>query len=337
MKKYYVHEVKFGESEGGISCGPVSGSLVASVKYSVDGDVQWLSMVEFDGFPNFYLSDKDIYDDLVKEDFEDKEFTEYMQDHQIDEFDGISIWGEYDDVFEGLAEAPENPAGKLIRYLVALVRCSEEEVNGLIAMATDKNINDIVIPMSEIEKEWLSEQEEYEEEYPENMKIEGEKPMKKYYIEEAKCGVTDAGMESTPVAAIKVKEANGTSEWLSLIEADGIPIVFQTTEDMFDKLIANDQSEDDGAYYEFMDAHTIHDFNGIVFGEDYTETFDSISEDPDNPAIPLIRYLIALERCDMEEIDDLVNMAVGKYADELEIPMSDVEEEWAEAMEEDED
>ncbi len=164
MKRYYIEEVKFGESEGGISCGPMSGSLVATVKYSDAGKTHWLSMVEFDGFPCFYLADKDIHDDLVKEDMDDEEFTEYMQSVGISEFDGVSIGGEYYDVFEGISEDPENPAVDLIRYLIALIRCDWKDVEGLIQLAQGKYADELDIPMSDQEEEWIEENTDEENE-----------------------------------------------------------------------------------------------------------------------------------------------------------------------------
>ena len=67
---------------------------------------------------------------------------------------------------------------------------------------------------------------------------------------------------------------------------------------------------------------------GIKFDGDYSTTFESIADDPKNPAIPLVRYLITLVRCDMDDVENLIQMASGKYADQLDIPVSDVEEEF---------
>ena len=74
-------------------------------------------------------------------------------------------------------------------------------------------------------------------------------------------------------------------------------------------------------------------FDGIELSEDYFDIFESIAETPDAPAVPLIRYMIALIRCSMEEVDGLIRMAVGRYADELEVPMSDKEEYYLEEQE----
>jgi hypothetical protein len=65
--------------------------------------------------------------------------------------------------------------------------------------------------------------------------------------------------------------------------------------------------------------------------------FASFADDPENPAIPLIRYMIALTRCPLDQVEDLLNMARGKYVDELDIPASDVEEDFEEEYEEEDE
>ena len=62
--------------------------------------------------------------------------------------------------------------------------------------------------------------------------------------------------------------------------------------------------------------------------------FASFAEDSENPAIPLIRYMITLTRCPLDQVDELLAMAKGRYIDELEIPASDVEEDFEEEYEE---
>ncbi|MBR6357468.1 MAG: hypothetical protein IKR99_04825, partial [Lachnospiraceae bacterium] len=66
--------------------------------------------------------------------------------------------------------------------------------------------------------------------------------------------------------------------------------------------------------------------NGITMGE-YAAVFDSISNDPENEAVPLVRYMILLARSSADEAEAFIEMAAGKYADEIEIPESDVEKE----------
>ena len=136
MKRYMIENAKCDITEGGFSCGPIDGSVVVTVKFKENGSTHWLSLVEVEGTPNLFLFDKDVHDELVKEDFTDEEFTSYMEDHSIDEFNGIAFGMDYSDIFVSISEDPENPAVPLIKYLIALARCDMEETEDLIDMAT---------------------------------------------------------------------------------------------------------------------------------------------------------------------------------------------------------
>lgn len=162
--------------------------------------------------------------------------------------------------------------------------------------------------------------------------------MKRYFIEEAKCGVTEGGIACGPVggnvvASVKYNDGEETA-WLTLVEVTGFVNVFLTEKEVYTEAIAE---PDDEEFYAYMNEHAIHDFNGIEFDEAYGTSYSSMSEDPENPANPLIRYLFVLARCTMEELDGLIELAEGRYADELDIPMADVEEEWIADNEEEEE
>lgn len=162
--------------------------------------------------------------------------------------------------------------------------------------------------------------------------------MKRYLIEDAKCGLTEGGMACGPVSGnvvVSVKYHDGDrSGWLSVVEVDSIPNVFQTDEDIFERLLAEDPHDE--AFIRYLQNHSISCFDGIEFGDGYDETFESIANGADDPAVPLIRYLVALIRCELDEVNGLIEMAKNRYADELDIPMSDVEEEWLEDLEDNE-
>ena len=167
--------------------------------------------------------------------------------------------------------------------------------------------------------------------------------MKRYLIEEAKCGVTNGGMACGPVsgnvvASVRINDGSATN-WLTLVEVDGIVNLFMTDMDIYEEVLREDFSDEFLAY---LNSHAIDRVNGLEFSEDYASAFSSIADDPENPAVPVVRYLIALVRCGMEETEALIRMAAGKYADELDIPASDAEEDYiaemeAEEYDEDED
>ena len=164
MKRYFIEEAKCGVTKGGMACGPDLADVVAAVKFNTGADPQWISLVEVEGgIPCAYLSDKDIYEDLQKDVMEDEEFIEYLQGYSINDFNGITLNGDYFGTFMIIDEDPENPAVPLVRYLIALVRCGWEDLEELIGMA-GQYADEMDIPMSDEEEDFRDEYEEYDEE-----------------------------------------------------------------------------------------------------------------------------------------------------------------------------
>ena len=160
MKRYFIESAKCGVTKGGFGCGPIPGNVIATVQFNDGETTQWLTLAEVQGIPNFVLADKDIHEAMLKEDFDDDEYVDYMQDHFIGEFEGIEFGEDYATTFECIASDPENPAAPLIRYLITLTRCGMDEVEELIQLASGKYTDEIDIPQSDVEQEFL---EEYEE------------------------------------------------------------------------------------------------------------------------------------------------------------------------------
>ena len=157
MKRYFIEDAKCGITEGGMACGPIGGNVVVTVQFKDEEKTQWLSLVEVQGIPNCFLFDKDVHDELVKEDFDDEEFTNYMNEHEINEFNGIEFNGDYSDAFNCFEEDPENPAIPLVKYLITLVRCDMDDVEGLISMARGRYADELDIPASDLEEEYFEE------------------------------------------------------------------------------------------------------------------------------------------------------------------------------------
>ena len=160
IKRYFIEEAKCGITDGGMACGPVSGNVVATVRFNDGTASQWLNLVEVDGIPNVCLSDRDIYDDLLAEDYEDEAFTAYVNNHLIQHWNGIDFDFSYSTTLESMASDPENPAVPLIRYLLALVRCSMDDTEALIATAAGKYEDELDIPLSDIEEDFMDEEDE---------------------------------------------------------------------------------------------------------------------------------------------------------------------------------
>lgn len=158
MKRYFIKNVRCDITGGGMACGPVSGHVVTSLTIEYDGKTEWLNSIEVDGFPQFNLTEKDIFVSLVKEDFDDEEFYAYLDEHYIDEFDGLELGAEYSDIFASLHGNENHPAVALIRYMIDVIRCPMDELENLITLAKGKYIDEVQVPYSEDEIEFCEDE-----------------------------------------------------------------------------------------------------------------------------------------------------------------------------------
>ena len=156
MKRYYIEEAKCGLTEGGFACGPVSGHVVVTVRFNDGGGSRWVTAVEVDGIPNFFLLDRDVHDKAVRE---DDETLEWMYPRFTRDFNGLET-GDYFDMFRSIADDPENPAVPLLRYIIVLLRCPMDDVDGLIGMAAGKYADELGIPVSDVEEDFSCEEDD---------------------------------------------------------------------------------------------------------------------------------------------------------------------------------
>ena len=166
MKRYYIESVKSGIGEGGMACGPVSGPVVAEAKIKTDlGEVFYLSLAEVMGIPNFYKTEKSIYDILVNE---DDDAIEAIQEKFVDT-------GDYNDIFK----EQDEEWYQLYKYLIFIVSVQKKEFEKYkdvvefkyVDSAVDKYIDEMYIPASDVEEEYLEENvgfEDFEFELPDN-------------------------------------------------------------------------------------------------------------------------------------------------------------------------
>ena len=145
MSRYYIEDVKCNILSGG----PDPGIVCTSVKYSDGKAAKWLTNVEVDGLPNFYLTDDDLFDRIMADD-DDEEFDEYRDAHFIEEFDGIGL-GEYEEIVDALTEKEEAPAASLIKYVIAVTRSDMERTQELIRTGKGKNADELKITMEDLD------------------------------------------------------------------------------------------------------------------------------------------------------------------------------------------
>ena len=139
--------------------------------------------------------------------------------------------------------------------------------------------------------------------------------MRRYYIEDVQGGCAEIGISRNRVITIKFRE-DGKSKWITMADGEGVPDTYLSDEDQHEIHVNLDANED---LFEEAYKYLIHEFNGIDLCE-YSDILDSVTEDQENPASSLIKYLVALIRCKEKEIEGLIKMGIGKYADEVEIP-----------------
>lgn len=144
--RYFIECVKCGISEGGMACGHVEDTINTTVRFTKDGVTRWLTNSEITGTPNFYLTEEDIFEKLVSQDFDDEVFAEMMERCFIDEFEGINLKDDYVELEDELADKSEFPAADLITYIIDVTRCSMEELDAFIAAGTNKYADEIVVP-----------------------------------------------------------------------------------------------------------------------------------------------------------------------------------------------
>ena len=161
--------------------------------------------------------------------------------------------------------------------------------------------------------------------------------MKRYYIEDVRCDVVGAGMDACVViGGVKYRSSdeNGDKErWLYLEEIEGTFTEFyETEEDIFDDLCRDNIPQEE--FEACRENNRIGEIDGIELPTEYEELFENFREHEDSPALPLLRYLILVVRCDMEELAPTIAMGRGRYIDEVQVPKSDLEEEEEEEEEE---
>lgn len=153
--------------------------------------------------------------------------------------------------------------------------------------------------------------------------------MARYFIEDVKCGLGAGGMACGPVsgpvvAEVKVKDNNDKVFYLSLAEVDGFPNFFQTTESTYDMQVSQEMTDEDVDYLNdnYIDADVEGDYNNL---------FEMTEEDEE--LLPLLKYLTYIVRSDWDECKRYQKETKGKYLDEIEIPICDLEEEYLEENE----
>lgn len=155
-------------------------TLVVSIEYQKDGgDSGWLTVVKADdaylGIPSFFTDDEDRFEKYVDHYDDSKTFAYYgggtraypdFEPVRIDSFEGIDLncdgcLGEYDNMYYRLYDQifnskRDNEAAQFLRFVIALITSGENEVDELIELAKGRYIDEIDIPVCEMERRYLN-------------------------------------------------------------------------------------------------------------------------------------------------------------------------------------
>ena len=123
-----------------------------SIKFDDGNGEKWLSVSEVEGMGSFYISEQDIFDRLNNVGEYDEELQDIL-DSSPEEFDGVPLKEDYDAVFE-YAQENDSDALQLVRYAILVTRCPEEDLQNTICLGEGKFIDEIDVPMSDIEEEY---------------------------------------------------------------------------------------------------------------------------------------------------------------------------------------
>lgn len=141
--------------------------------------------------------------------------------------------------------------------------------------------------------------------------------MKRYMIKGVKTALKEDYGPLPGAIAVSVRYDDGEEQrWLSAVECCGNVEFHLSDEDISGTLVAYEPTE---KVIKVINDTFVDDLDGFPLG-DYEDLYGAIEEDPENPAVPLVRYLVMLVRCPMVDLQRFIDMGVGRYIDEVDIP-----------------
>lgn len=157
--------------------------------------------------------------------------------------------------------------------------------------------------------------------------------MTRYFIEDAKCGYgtcfDGCGPHRTVASAIKYKENDGETGWLYCVHPEGFwPIIALYDEDVYEEIINGEFPE--GPNYE------VYSFGEVSWDPSEGEAgfYEMFYKNKNSGAANLIHYAYNLCTCPVDREKELLDLGIGHYADEIDVPILDDEEWWIEELEE---
>lgn len=140
----------------------------------------------------------------------------------------------------------------------------------------------------------------------------------KYQIVNARVDQASGGPDAPIlVAEVELKPSNGVPFFYTVIECEGFPMVYKTEQSVFDWWMNPDEHE--------SELDDLQDAGPLYEGESYADFFEN------HEGIECyegLRYLIYIMRASWDDAKAFIEGTKGKNLSEIEIPKSDVEEDW---------
>ena len=111
--------------------------------------------------------------------------------------------------------------------------------------------------------------------------------------------------------SVKFKQ-NGRSRWLYNTYV-WVPVYRISDDDLHEIFLSDAKTEEKMGRIYWAE---ISSFEGLYLSE-YDEMIENIKEHPDHPAVPFIKFLISLYKCEDQEIDNYIIKCKGKNVDDI--------------------
>ena len=114
--------------------------IIATISYEKAGEKRFLTNLEYNGRPNFYLTGEDIYDQCISLEEPDDALAKY----QIKDFDGFALPEDYEGLLSAFDKTEEKDSTRqLLLYLVLITRSDSPCLEDLIEAGTEKDIEEL--------------------------------------------------------------------------------------------------------------------------------------------------------------------------------------------------
>lgn len=148
--------------------------------------------------------------------------------------------------------------------------------------------------------------------------------MKGYMIEDVKIAMRGGYGPLPGVVVVGVRYDKGEGpKWLYGLECDGNVEFHLSEKDVSKELLCDTDSDRElKRMQKVIDRTYISEFEGMALGS-YGELLETFETVPETPAMRLIKYLVLLLRCPVEDDERYIGMAIGRSIEETEFELSE--------------